>query len=134
MPGPTPKLLAMVVCDEIIQDRRSGKCSLIGIFDHFRTPGLPVHLRPIGVYARVVDAQGEYVFKLELVRVRDLQTIGTGTGPPIRIEDRLQTFELVFELPLLRFEEYGPYEFRLFADDIHVGNGPFSVVQVQPKG
>lgn len=133
MPGPIPKLLAMIVCDEIIQDRRSGKFSLIGIFDHFRTPVVPVHLRPIGVYARLVDAQGDYTVKLDLVRVRDLQTIGSGTAPPVRIEDRLQAFELVFQLPLLRFDEFGPYEFRLFADDQHVGSSPFSVVQISPE-
>lgn len=134
MPGPTPKLLAMVVCDEVIQDRRSNKISLIGIFDRLLTPGLPAVMRPIGVYARLVDAQGEYAFRLDLVRVRDLHAIGSGTAPPIQIEDRLQTFELVFDLPPLKFEESGPYEFRLFADDLHVGSGPFQVLQIQPEG
>jgi hypothetical protein len=134
MTGPTPKLLAMVVCDDVIQDRRSNKISLIGIFDRFLTPSLPAIIRPIGVYARLVDAQGEYTFRLDLVRVRDLKTIGSATAPAVHIEDRLHSFELVFSIPPLKFEESGPYEFRLFADELHVGNGPFQVVQIQPEG
>ena len=134
MTGPTPKLLAMVVCDDVIQDRLSNKISLIGIFDRFLTPRLPAIIRPIGVYARLVDAQGEYTFRLDLVRVKDLKTIASATAPAVHIEDRLQSFELVFSIPPLKFEESGPYEFRLFADDLHVGNGPFQVVQIQAEG
>ncbi len=133
MPGPTPKLLALVVCDEIIQDRRSNKFSLIGIFSALFTSVIPTVMRPVGVYAKLVDAQGEYAIKLELVRRRDLHVIGTATGPPIHIEDRLQPFELAFALPPTKFDESGPYEFRLIADNNHVGSGPFDVIETKPE-
>ena len=51
MPGPTPSLSAMLVCDTIIRDQRTGRCSIINIFNHIRGRLVPVHMARLAVYA-----------------------------------------------------------------------------------
>ncbi len=129
MAGPTPALNAMLVCDTIICDQRSGRSSIINIFNYIRGSSEPVRMARLAVYARVTDAQGQYVFKLELVNLKDMQIVGSQTSPaPIGIEDRMAVYELAFFLQNVIFHAVGPYEFRLYADGKFVGNHSFVVV------
>ncbi len=65
MPGPTPDLNAMLICDTVITDRDTGKNSVIGIFDRIVAGSFPVRHPSLTVYARIIDAQGQDVFKLD---------------------------------------------------------------------
>lgn len=127
MPGPTPDLNAMLICDTVITDRDTGKNSVIGIFDRIVAGSFPVRHPSLTVYARIIDAQGEYKFKLELVNLTNNQTIGGGTTPPIEVTDRMVPHDLVFKLHGLTFPADGRYEFRLYADDNFVGVHSFQV-------
>ncbi len=128
MPGPTPSLSAMLVCETIITDKITGRCSIINVFNHFRGKSLPMRIARVAVYARVTDAEGEYAFKLELVKLKDLQIVGTQTAPPVKIQDRMAVYELAFFMHNTTFGAAGPYEFRLYADGNFVGNHSFVVV------
>ena len=127
MPGPTPDLNAMLICDTVITDRNTGKNSVIGIFDRIWASSFPVTHPSLTVYARIIDAQGQYVFKLELVDLTNNQTSGGGTVPPIEVPDRMIPADLVFKLQGLTFPADGRYEFRLYADDNFVGVHSFQV-------
>lgn len=127
MPGPTPDLNAMLICDTVITDRNTGKNSVIGIFDRIWAGSFPATHPSLTVYARIIDAQGQYVFKLELVNLTNNQTIGGGTIPPVEVRDRMVPHDLVFGLHGLTFPTDGRYEFRLYADDHFVGSHSFQV-------
>ena len=128
MPGPTPVLSPLVVCDTIIHDRDTNKPSLIGVFSWIAAHQFPVQHPCLCVYSRVTDAQGDYVFRLELVRLESMEIIGEANGEA-KIPDRLMYNEIIFELNGLVFPAVGQYEFRLYADGTFLGHQAFEVVQ-----
>lgn len=134
MPGPTPALNAMLVCDQVIRDAISGKFSLIGIFERVWAQSFPTRLPRVSIYAKITDAQGEYQFRLALVRLDSNEEIGSNTTPPVSIPDRLAPYDLVFELHDLVLPAEGRYEFRLYADDQFVGQKSFEVMRVPSEG
>jgi len=95
----------------------------------FLGPHLPPLLVLPAVYARVTDAEGDYDLQLELVRLEDERTVGW-MGGRVEIEDRMVSRGVVFNLDEgLVFERPGRYEFRLFADNRHVGGTVLTVIQ-----
>ena len=63
---PHPSLNAMLLCDHTIREHGTGKVSLIGIFENISAARFPVVHRALSVYAKLVDAEGEYAIRLEL--------------------------------------------------------------------
>lgn len=125
-----PSLNAMLICDLAIREEGSGKTSLIGIFENINATRFPTHHAVLFVYAKLIDAQGDYEMRLELVRLEGLQVIGEGRLRAA-FADRMTPVEFVFQLAGLVFERPGRYEFRLYANDRYVGQKSFNVVEVQ---
>jgi hypothetical protein len=96
-------------------DRESGKRSLIGIVTRLRASRFPLVHPLLCLYVRLIDAQGDYDFRLALVRLESMEVIGEGTVH-VAIPDRLQYHETGFNLAGMVFPAPGRYEFRLYAD------------------
>jgi len=124
---PTPSLAAMLVCDTTIRDAETGKVSLIGIFERIVTPAFPATHGSLSVYAKIADAEGAYAFRLELRHLPTLQLVGQVDTPPARVQDRLESQELIFRVDHLVLPGPGRYEFRLFANGHFVGQKSFEV-------
>ena len=127
---PRPVLQAMVVCDQAIPHADADRTTIVGIFDRIEGAQFPLRwARPTTVYARVTDAEGDYDVRLELVRLEDERTVGRANST-VDIEDRMASHEVIFDLEAdLVFERPGRYEFRLFADNRHVGGTVLTVIQ-----
>lgn len=128
-----PMLRAMLICDYTIRDGETGKVSVIGIFVQIRTPSFPVVHPALCVYVNVDDAEGEYLMRLDLVRVEDEKTIGTGEMK-VEAPDRSRPLELVFELRNVVFDRAGAYQFRIVANRRHVGEKTFRVIHLEEQG
>lgn len=132
--SPHPALLAMLICDQAIREGGTNKVSLIGIFDQIFARGFPFEwIRPVALYARLTDAQGQYRMRVELVRIADEQAVGRGDFETPTIADRMRAHEITLEFNRLRFEQPGRYEFRLFANDRYVGGAVLNVVQREER-
>ena len=72
-----PKVYAMLLCHRIIRDAETGTTSLIDLVENITVTEVPATVGTLYVYAKVTDAQGEYVFKLlpNLGKRRILNTI-----------------------------------------------------------
>lgn len=123
---PLPVLLAMLLCERIITDKDTMQKSLIGVFDQANSKSFPMG-RPMTVFARIADAHGNYDFKIEMVHIEDDKVIGEGTLKG-EIQDRLLTWDLVFNLPVTIPKE-GHYEFRLYADRMYLGRAALNAVK-----
>jgi hypothetical protein len=117
----------MLVCDQVIREQGTNKVSLIGVFDRITAPTLPAMHWSLAVYVTVLDAEGDYDLRLELVRVRDDMAVGRGEAR-VAVPDRFQPSEWIFNLQHLVFQEAGRYEFRLWANGRHVASKTFSVI------
>jgi len=118
----------MLLCDLTIREHGSGKISLIGVFENISAPRLPVVHRALSVYAKLTDAEGDYVIRLELIRLEDSHVVAQGTLTAT-FADRMSPGELIFNLENLGLERPGRYEFRLHANDRFVAGKTFTVMQ-----
>jgi len=131
---PHPAYSAMLICDMAIREEGTGKVSLIGIFENVSATVFPARHPLLCVYCKLTDAQGDYAFRLELVRGEDLVVIGGGEFR-VSVPGRRDIFDLIFQLGGLVFERPGAYEFQLSANGRHVAGKSFNVVQVpSPSG
>ena len=113
----------MLLCDLTIREHGTGKISLIGVFENISAPRFPVVHRALSVYAKLTDAEGDYVIRLE-----DSHVVAQGTLTAT-FADRMSPGELIFNLENLGLERPGRYEFRLYADGRFVAGKSFTVIQ-----
>ena len=102
-----PLCAALILCNEVIEDRRSGNKTLVGLFNSIGTEQLPaVHPRMF-LFATLTGGIGEWPFTFriaapsgkELMRMQD----------KARFNDPFTGHDLVVELRNLPLEEEGVY-------------------------
>ncbi len=111
-----PKINSFLLCDYIIQEHRTGKKSLIGIFHNIVAGKFPFAHPSLFIYANLSDAQGIYDFEMKLIDLESQAVIGHGRIPKIEISDRLKPVEIAMNIRQLVFPNPGKYEFQLFAN------------------
>jgi hypothetical protein len=130
---PVPSVLAILVCDSVILDSLSRKQSVVGIFDNIHSIKVPCY-QPVGFYARMTDAEGEYKFTIRILHLGEEEKIIGGLETErVIAKDRLGSLNLVLNLPPVPFPEFGRYEFQLFANDVFIGRAVINVVKPEVK-
>lgn len=125
-----PTKEAMLLCDSIITEVGTGKKSLIGIFEDINAAQYPFEHHRLSVYLKFTSAQGKYVFRLELIDLKDNLVIGKANTPELDVPNKLDSYELVFNLENLRFQHPGKYEFEVYAGDTPFANKTFKAVDL----
>jgi hypothetical protein len=129
---PIPTVLAFLLCDQIVTEAGTNKKSLIGMFDRMQVSKMPaINPQAIWLYAKLADAEGDYIFRMEILKLdsgRPVLRIDTKT---IQIKDRLATTDLVIMVPPMPIEEFGVYEIQLLANNIWIGRTTISVVELK---
>jgi hypothetical protein len=64
---PKPDVLAMLVCDQIITDRLTGKQSLIGMFSRIHAMGFPATHPQLCVFVALTDGHGKTDLSIRVV-------------------------------------------------------------------
>lgn len=110
-----PSVVAMLICDQVIIELGTNKKNLIGVFDNFYSLVYPALLQRVAIYVKLADAQGDYLFKLRFVNLRD-ESLVAEIGIQAKITDRTEHSELAlnFSVPV---PAEGKYEFQLYAGD-----------------
>ncbi len=125
-----PKVNALLICDQVIVDKYTGKKTLVGIFENINAKKYPVQHPSISVYASLTDAQGPYRIK---VAIQDLQTgneLGEALIPEIHLNDRLATNEIIMNLQGLRFDHEGKYALNFSANDELIATKTFLLQRI----
>ncbi len=127
-----PTKEAMLLCDSVITEVGTGKKSLIGIFENIITSKCPFSHYRLSVYLKFTSTQGKYVFRLELVDLDKNVIIGKANAPELDVPNKLDSYELTFNLENLAFQHPGKYEFRVYAGDAMFASKTFRVVESKP--
>jgi hypothetical protein len=127
--NPVPSVQAILLCEKIIEETVTGKKSLINIFTALRAERVPI-MFSMGLYARVTDGEGSYTFKVDIVHLPSDKKIGSAMFPGMESTDRLKPMEIVVHMPQITLEEFGKYEFQIYANDVFVGHVSVDVIQV----
>lgn len=123
-------MVAMLVCDQIITEANTNKKSLIGVFDNMTSAGFPMAVVRIGVYAKFADAEGDYLFRLRIVNLKDESLVGE-LHVQAMIADAMQYSDMALNFGGFQLPEEGKYEFQLFAGDIYLHRVTINAVKIE---
>jgi hypothetical protein len=128
------QVLALIICDDVIDDRVTNKKSLIGLFNNISARSFPIQHHQMVVYL-AMTGHGEIPIKIEMVHAED---ITEETGPILQLEktdfifnDPNAVVELVFKLQGIPFPRPGLYQFRVRSDNHLLTQRDFLVHQVE---
>ncbi len=130
MDFPTPSIKALLVCDSVAGEVGTGKKSLLGLFDKIRAGSFPCSHPQMTVYFCIVDAEGSYNFRLELVYLNTDEIIAKGEFGPLEVKDRFQVVDASIALRGLTFPGAGKYEFRLYANGKFLESKELTLIQI----
>ncbi len=128
--SPVPSLLAILICDQVISDAETKKKTVVGIFDTYASARVPFGAN-LAVYARVIDLDGTYKFKFRLANLRTEQPIIDMETSEVRWTNPRAAFELGVNFRNLPIQEFGTYEFQLYANEVYIGRAVMNVTQMQ---
>lgn len=127
--APKPKVNATLICERVIKEEGTGLTSLISIFEKLTSTQLPVTMASLFFYAKLTETQGEYLFKVTVVRRDTMAMIAEAALPsPVPLVDPMATSEIVMQLGGLTFNEAGHYDFRLSANGMFLESKSIEVV------
>lgn len=126
--GHRPENLAFIVCDSIIEDRSTGKKTLVGIFNRVNSKKFPCTHPALSVFVSLTGGRGRHQAELLCVKSAQDKPILQLKGP-IEFESPNAVVELGFNIRGLTFAEPGLYEFQVLCDDELISQRPFEVLQ-----
>jgi len=124
---PNPIALAMVVCDTVIDDRKTGKKSVIGMFNNITVSKVPALHPRLNIFISMTEGNGDYTCKLQCIYVDENSPVAE-LGGPIVFKNPQQIIEFNFELCGLPLPKYGTYRFDFYCNDIIVISRKFTVL------
>jgi len=128
-----PKCLALILCDAVRRDRRTGDLTIVRAFDAFDVPSFPARTGPFCVWIQLTDGAGRTRMRLLVEYI-----------PPDRLEAELITmieFTVEFADPTtmlghaanvpggIELGDVGRYRLRLEADGVTILQRYFIVRQ-----
>lgn len=118
--------IALVLCDSIITDAKTGKNSLIGLFNNINVNSLPAVHNRFCVFAQLTNGRGKQTLD---VRCQSLQSeeLIFQTGGEVEFGNPSQVIEIQFELLNLSFPYDGMYTVELEADGLPLIESRFNV-------
>ena len=125
-PVHNPVNLAIIVCDSIIEDRQTGKKTLVGIFSQLSSTQFPCRHHSLAVFVSLTEGSGRYQAQLQCVKAREDKPVLQMQGG-IEFKDPKAVVELGFTIDGMIFPEPGIYEFQFLCDGVLIGQRPFEV-------
>ncbi len=127
-----PDVLSLLVCDQIITDRITGKQSLIGIFTTLHAWRFPVTHPHLCVYVALTEGRGKTPLTIRIADANDAR-------PPIVEGDGFVDFKnpraianLALQFQGLTFPEAGEYRVQLNCQENPLRDARLMVVKVDP--
>ncbi|MEP0846872.1 MAG: hypothetical protein HRF50_08635 [Phycisphaerae bacterium] len=119
-----PTLVSLILCDQIIDDRLTGKKSAIGLFNTIWLTSAPARIQAIAVMASLTEITGRIPLELRLVRDADNATL-MGSRGVLEAPSPLAVVDLVFVMQGIPLATAGQYAFELYARGEMLGRRRF---------
>lgn len=128
MSSPTPTLVSLLLCEQILDDKITNKKSAIGLFNTILVSRVPNALQQIVVLLSLTELRAQVGLELRLVRDSDNTVLFNGTRE-VAAPNPLAVVDLVFILHGIRIESLGQYAFEILANGELLGRRRFQVLQ-----
>jgi hypothetical protein len=130
---PNPDVLAMLVCDQIITDRLTGKQSLIGMFTTIHAPRFPATHPQLCVFVALTEGYGETELTIRLVDANDARPpIVEGRGT-VDFKNPRAIANLALQFHGLTFPEPGEYRVQLWSKGELLREARLQLIQLRPR-
>jgi len=128
-----PDVLSLIVCDQIITDRVTGKQSLIGMFSRIHAARFPATQPQMCVHVSMTDGRGQTPIMIRVVDAEESRppiVQGQGTvdfrNPRAIANLSLQFFGLVFPHP-------GEYRVQIYSGNALLREARLDLVKAKPR-
>ena len=112
---PLPDVLSMVVCDQIITDRVTGKQSLIGMFSRIHSQGFPASHPQICIYVALTEGYGEVELEIRIVDGNEERPPLVAGKGRVKFQNPRAIANLALQFHGLTFPQAGEYRVQLWA-------------------
>lgn len=130
---PVPDVLALVVCDQIITDRLTGKQSLIGMFSKVHAPGFPATHPQLSVYVALTEGYGETELTIRIVDSNESRPpIVEGKGR-VNFKTPRAIANLALQFHGLTFARPGEYRVQIYANGQLLREARLELVQLERR-
>jgi hypothetical protein len=112
---PPPDVLAVLICDQIITDRLTGKQSLIGMFSRIHSLVFPALHPQLSVFVALTDGHGKTELTIRIVDSNESRPpLVEGKGG-VHFQNPRAIANLALQFNGLRFPEPGQYRVQLWS-------------------
>ena len=131
-PIETPMGLALVVCDTIIEDKLTGKKTLVGLFQQILAHRFPWVHPAMSVFVTVTSGRGRYPCEI-ICRHMDNETVAFAAKGTLELRDPSQVVDVAFRMNGVRFPKPGMYWLHFLTDEVPIMMRPIHVKERKPK-
>ncbi len=124
-----PKCVSIVICNEVIEDKRTNNKSLIGLFNSIHVAQSPTSHPRMFVFASLMGGSGKWPVTL-VIRDTELAEIARIDGEVI-FNSPLDVLDIVIELNMLPLPQLGTYFVDLQTGSEILGGRRFTVFSGQ---
>lgn len=121
-----PRCIAMIVCNEVIEDKRTNNKTLVGLFNRITAPRLPtVHPRMF-IFISITDFSGTAPIAVRISSPsKEVMTL----NGELKCEDTAAVADIVLELQAFPLEESGRYRIELLVNGMPINDRFFHVTE-----
>ena len=130
---PPPDVISLIVCDQIITDRMTGKHSLIGMFSRVHARRFPAAHPQLCVFASLTEGRGEVELTIRIVDANeDRPPIVEGKGK-VQFKDPRAIAHLALQFHGLTFPQPGGYRVQLWSSGELLREARLDLIKVEPR-
>lgn len=129
---PTPVVQAFLIADSVIQDRATGKWTVVGIFDQIYAASFPCVHPTVALYVKVADALGRYTVKVEFRDAQD-QAVSAFEGIELEVKGRARGGEFGIATHGLPLAKPGVHRFLLHMNGEYVASASLEALKLEGK-
>jgi hypothetical protein len=122
-----PACVAIVICNEVIEDKWTNNKTLVGLFNSIAAPSLPAHHHRLFIMVSLTDGRGHWPVVLE-IEAPSGEELFKAEGA-LDFDDPLAVHDLVVEVRGLPLPEAGEYRVGLVCGLRPLASRRFTVVQ-----
>ncbi len=113
MTVPPPKVLAMVVCDQVHEDPSTGKDTILGTFDRVASPSFPYTHPAVTSFMQVTNGRGDVEMLLRLVDADEAREPLFEVSEVVKFGDPTMVGTMIVSMRNVVFPEPGMYRLQL---------------------
>ena len=129
----TPLGLSLLMCDTIIEDKHTGKKTLVGLFDRVHARRFPCVHPFMCVFVSLTGARGRFPCEA-ICRHQDSRTVAFSAKGEVTMRDPRQVVDLVFRLSGVTFPKPEMYWLNFVIDDVPIMMRPLFVIDSGKAG